>query len=413
MTTGWASQETGDWGEAFVKATLAREQFTVIELKPDLGEEFLIEIEGRRAVAEGLCPRRALIQVKTQSGFFDSDLMKVVIPLKAINRWSAQPLPIFIVGVSGRDTPSLYMTSLDDVLTESLQGRDPTQCEQETVTVSLKIAPTLPEKLSSAIEEFTRTQVPDFQNLTKEEIEANHFEILKKKIPSASQEFVMVVWSILWKSPRRPKFFSAMFRELIKQAKVEYAAIDKPVHFVFCIYRSLRDQQHNMAVAYVDWADIEDRRFGGIEKLFPWAPYCIRPGHDNDESRRFIAGRTATAHEFIECVRKIGTLLDGITAIILSKETTVEGLCPWNADLTNVLNDADRLWNKMPQAPTELALVDKFISNYINALDDNRWMRDPTANITQSQRERWYPQNISALVGYYLAWTVLLKTSGW
>ena len=84
--TGWENQETGDWGEAFVKAELAREKYSVIELKPDLGEEFLVEIEGRKAVAEGLYTRRALIQVKTKSICSDSNLMKVPIPLKAIVR---------------------------------------------------------------------------------------------------------------------------------------------------------------------------------------------------------------------------------------------------------------------------------------------------------------------------------------
>src|SRR5688500_20397741 len=111
MWQGYDHQEIGDWGEAFVKATLARERYTVIELKPDLGEEFLIEIEGRRAVAEGLHPRRALVQVKTHSQFSDSDFMKVSIPLKAIIRWSVQPLPMFIVGVCGRELPSLFMRS--------------------------------------------------------------------------------------------------------------------------------------------------------------------------------------------------------------------------------------------------------------------------------------------------------------
>jgi hypothetical protein len=81
-------------------------------------------------------------------------------------------------------------------------------------------------------------------------------------------------------------------------------------------------------------------------------------------------------------------------------------------ELANQLREIDLVWNKMPQAPTELAIMDKFISNYVTALDDNRWLRDLDANITQAQRERWYPKNISALAGYYLAWPLLLKAAG-
>ena len=411
--TGYQNQETGDWGEAIVRSELAREDFSVIKLEPDLGEDFLIELEGRKAVAEGLYPLRALVQVKAHADPSNADIMKVAIPMKAVIRWSAQPWPVFILAVSGREAPSLFMTSLDEVLTDSLQGRDPTLCEQETVTATLKLTPTLAKSMALAIKEFTRTLVPDFGALTKEEIEANHFETLKEQPPTFYQRAVQVGWSILWKSPRRPQFFSAMFRELIKRAKVKYSHSNKPVEVNFHIYRSLRDQQHNMAVAHVDWVNDEDHRSSNLHELFPWAPSRVRQGHDNDETRRYIAGKTATAHEFVSCVQKIGTVLDGATATILQNETTASTCRPWNAELVNILKETDRIWNEMPQAPIELAIVDKFISNYLNALDNNRWMRDPSANITQSQCERWYPDNILALAGYYRAWPLLLKTTGW
>ncbi len=409
---GYQNQETGDWGEAIVRNALADEDISVIELKPDLGEDFLIEIEGRKAAAEGLYPLRALVQVKAHSDPSNSDIMKVALPMKAIIRWSAQPWPVFILGVSGRKTPSLFLTSLDEVLTDSLQGRDPALCEQKTVTVNLKLTHTLATSMAFSIKTFTRTLVPDFGDLTKEEIEANHFEILKEQPPTSYQRAVQVGWSILWKSPRRPQFFSAMFRELIKRAKRKYAHSDKPVEINFHIYRSLRDQQHNMAVAHIDWVNDEDHRFSDLRELFPWAPYRVRQGHDNDETRKYISGKTATAHEFASCVQRIGTVLDGMTATILQNETT-RTYRPWSAELISNLTDTDRIWNEMPQAPIELATAEKFISNYLNALDDNRWMRDPSANITQSQRERWYPQNIAALAGYYLAWPLILRTSGW
>ena len=137
--TGYQNQETGDWGEAIVRSELAREDFSVIKLEPDLGEDFLIELEGRKAVAEGLYPLRALVQVKAHADPSNADIMKVAIPMKAVIRWSAQPWPVFILAVSGREAPSLFMTSLDEVLTDSLQGRDPTLCEQETVTATLKL----------------------------------------------------------------------------------------------------------------------------------------------------------------------------------------------------------------------------------------------------------------------------------
>jgi len=410
---GWENQETGDWGEAFVKSALVREGYSVIELKPDLGEDFLVECEGRMAVAEGLYPRRALIQVKAQSSCPESDLLKVPVSLKTILRWSAQPLPVFIVGVCGRDTPLLFMMSLHGVLTDVLQGRDPTMCEQETVTVGLKLAPTLARTMSDLIDEFTRTLIPDFGNLTKEEIDANHFEILKESAPTIYQKAIHVGWSILWKSPRQPQFFFAMFRELTKRVGAQYASLDKPVFVTFHVYRSLKDHQHNMAVAHVDWIDVEYRGFEAVKEAFEWAPFRVRSGHDNDESRRFLAQKTATAQEFASCIGKVGTLLDGITETVLRNGAEADGRLPWDKELVAALREADRIWNETPQAPTELVFVDKYIAGYVSALDENMWIRDDEANISQAQRERWCQENIQALVGYFSSWPMLLKTAGW
>jgi hypothetical protein len=86
---------------------------------------------------------------------------------------------------------------------------------------------------------------------------------------------------------------------------------------------------------------------------------------------------------------------------------------PWDAKLVAALHDAERIWDETPQAPTEFVFVDRFISGYVNALDENRWIRDKETNISQERRERWYQQNIQALLGYYCSWPLLLKTAGW
>jgi hypothetical protein len=267
--------------------------------------------------------------------------------------------------------------------------------------------------MSLAIEEFTRTLVPDFESLSKEEIDANHFEILKEHAPTVYEKAVLVGWSVLWKSPRRPQFFSAMFRELIKRAKAKYAHIEKPVNVIFHVYRSLRDHQHNMAIAHVDWVNPEHPGFEAVKEVFEWAPFRVRPGHDNDESRRYLAEKTATIPEFVCCIEKVGTLLDGITEILLRDGVENKSTVPWDMKLVASLSEIDRIWNEAPQAPTEFLFIDKFISGYVNTLDENRWICDKEANISQGHRERWYQQNVRALVGYYRSWPLLLKTAGW
>ena len=117
--------------------------------------------------------------------------------------------------------------------------------------------------------------------------------------------------------------------------------------------------------------------------------------------------------EFVCCIEKVGTLLDGITEILLRDGVEITSTFPWDIDLIAGLHNVDRMWNENPQAPTEFVFIDKFIAGYLHALDENRWIRDKEANISQGPRERWYQQNIRSLIGYYRSWPLLLKTAGW
>jgi hypothetical protein len=312
MNEGWENQETGDWGEALVLAELVKNGYTVIKLDPDPGEDFLVELDGREAVAKGLYPRRALIQVRAHSKSSNTDIFRESLSLKAIVRWSSQPLPVYIVSVCGKDEPLFFEISLQDLLTDALHGRDPVDIDQETVTVALRKSPALAKDLSISIEAFTRLLVPDFEGLTAEEIDANHFEVVRERSPTVYQKAIHVGLSVLWKSPRRPQYMSAMLRELVKRLQLKHVGTDRPVFATFHVYRSLKDMHHNMAVVHIDWIDRDHPEFMNVSDTFEWAPFRVRAGHDSDESRKYLATRTASVEEYVMCIEMIGSLLDDI-----------------------------------------------------------------------------------------------------
>lgn len=204
-----------------------------------------------------------------------------------------------------------------------------------------------------------------------------------------------------------------MVRELIKRAKSKFVDAEMPVFFTFHVYRSLKDHQHNIAIARVDWITPDHPGFIFVKEVFEWAPFRVRQEHDSDDLRKFLAHRTATVQEFVLFIEKIGTLLDDLAKTLLRNGVEADSRKPWDRETQVALREAERIWNEMAQSPTELVFVESFISGYINALDENRWIRDDEANISQEQRERWYQENIRALIGYYSSWPLLLKAGGW
>src|SRR5262245_34344203 len=148
--TGWNNQLTGDVAQVLTQAELVPRGFLVGTIAPDPGEDFWVEWQGRRAIAEGTFPLRALVQAKgkpsVEGHVFIDDL-----PVKQIVRWASQTLPVFIVGVATSSPPRFYAKSIDDVIEQDLESRDPTTLTTKTVRVRLPLVADLAALLSTAI----------------------------------------------------------------------------------------------------------------------------------------------------------------------------------------------------------------------------------------------------------------------
>ena len=136
--SGWMNQETGDKGQAIVAAELTRAGFLVGDLAPDPGEDLWAEVDGRRAAATGDFPLRALFQVKAKAGAVEEFVLDVEID--HLKRWAAQPLPVFVVGVSV-PTNHLFMKSVDQIISGDLAGRNLFDLQNQTNKHVIKILP--------------------------------------------------------------------------------------------------------------------------------------------------------------------------------------------------------------------------------------------------------------------------------
>lgn len=354
-----------------MQAALTTCGFLIGPLQPDPGEDFWVGESGRRAISEGCFPLRALLQVKgtprPDGAVFIDD-----IPLKQIVRWASQPLPVFLVGVRTTSPHAFYAKAIDDVVADDLQGKDPTTLESKTVRVKLPPVADLAALLSEAIEDHHRSMRLVLDGLSETEIEQHYFEILEKKkpvwglLPAAS-------WRVLWKSAPRPQHFAAMLTELARRAGAEYAtALPCPAYVIFHVYRSLFDEQRNLAIARVDWVYPTHPRTAEIAKKFgAVGGFRVRHDRDIDAYREVFRARTATDNEFAAYAREVGTGLDQVVDAILAGPGGVE---VWTDALRAQYQAVDGLWNEGPMAPVRHKALDDALTALYGAVFDHEFV---------------------------------------
>lgn len=366
------NQQTGDVGQSLVQAELATRGFLIGPLQPDPGEDFWVEQDGRRSITEGSFPLRALLQVKAASrvddAFFTDDLL-----LKQIVRWASQPLPVFLVGVTTTPPPRFYAKSIDDIVAQELQGRDPTTVEAKTVRVKLPLVADLSAVLGDAIQEHSRSIRLVIEGLSETEIEQGYFEVVEKKKPALCERVPIATWRVLWKSAARPQHFAAMLTELVRRARTDYAtSVPRPAFVVFHVYRSLYDLQNNLAIARVDWVDPTHPKAVPIaDVLGAVGEFRIRQGRDLAEFREIFRSQTVGEQEFAAYAEKVGTTFDQITDTILGGP---RGIAAWNDKLRAQFKEVDTLWNSGPLPPPQHKALDEALTAYYGALSDHEFV---------------------------------------
>jgi hypothetical protein len=405
---GWENQGIGDAGQSLVQAELATRGFLIGPLLPDPGEDFWIEQEGRRAIAEGSFPSRALLQVKATSSV-DGATFVDDIPLKQIVRWASQPLPVFIVGVTTTPPSAFYAKSIDDIVTDDLKGRDPTTLTAKTVRVRLPLVADLSTLLAKTVQEHHRSMRLVLDGLSETEIEQHYFEVLEKKNPEGWERVPIAGWRVLWKSEPRPQHFAAMLTELARRAGPEYGkTVPRPAYVIFHVYRSLHDMQLNLAVARVDWVDPTHPKAARIaEFLKAVGGFNVRHDKDVAAFREIFRAKMATAEDFALYAEKVGTAFDQITDAILAGPGVVEA---WNASLRQQFNDADTFWNEGPLPPVQQTALNEALTVYYRTLLEHEvvaiYRRDKLAPEVTARLLR---QSEAKLRDYRGSWRVFVR----
>jgi hypothetical protein len=360
----WENQQTGDAGQALVTSALTRAKFLVGSLTPDPGEDLWVEVDGRKNIAEGAFPLRALLQVKATAEAIGECLLDL--DVDDLRRWAAQPLPVFVVGVSTFNE-AYFVKSIDDIISEDLQGKNVFELRTKTARVRINPTNDVASTIQRTIEIHYQSLKLTLAGVSEDDRKAHYFEVLSHRDPEPIGLVPTVGWFILWKSPARPQHFAAMISELIRLCDQEDGDHQpRPAAFHFHIYRSIEDRHHNLAVARVDVVNPRHPKRAQISQtLGIEGEYRVRHDGDLKPTRDFFRSKTVSAVEFRTYARTLGPMLDALSDKILARR--VQQLI-WNDALNGEFAVVDQLWNNGPFAPSECGPLDAALSGYYNCL---------------------------------------------
>ncbi len=413
---GWIWQEVGDWGEDLVRAQLSDDSITVRSVERDPGEDFMVEPDGRRATALGSQPRVALLQVKGSRTEHDAAFADVRgLPRARLLRWSAQQYPVFVVFIAGSSGKRTFARAVDDYLKDEFHGRDIGELTQKTMSMRLPRVDNLPRWVREKVDEFYNALVPDFGSLTPTQ-RLEHFEVEECGPPSHYQRATMYGRRVLWTGHRRPAYFAALVRELVRIAQHEIGGRRLPALVNFHVYRSRTHLTNNMAVARIRWFEKEHPNVA--PHLANYEELQIKPSEESDEMSAFWAARRMPPATFMNQVLPLIEHLDTFCERVIS-----EGGRVWTPRGNE---EFDEMWHRWDHetglAPIELEPAASFLSSYImkldehrvwtQRLDEQRW-RPGVSRLSEARRVKLIRETTKDLRGYLGASKLLIRSLGW
>jgi hypothetical protein len=406
--SGWQSQQTGDTGQAIVAAELSRGGFLVGGISPDAGEDLWAEVDGRRAVATGDFPLRALFQVKATTDTVDEFVLDVEI--YHLKRWAAQPLPVFVVGVSS-PAGKIFVKSVDQIIASDFVGKNLFDLQKKTTRIRLEATSNFASDVRRAIERHYEPLQLNLAQVADDEIKANYFEVLQTRQPEGCELVPTVGWFVLWKSAPRPQHFAAMIAELTRRAR--QAHIDTrptPALFIFHVYRSLEDRHYNLAVARVDVVNQDHPKSLTIREVLELKDgYRIRQDRDVKPLREFMQSKTASAEEFRRYALSIGPQFDAMAEKVVARGAS--GGAVWDEPLQREFSTLDDLSNNGPYAPPECRALEAVLSDYYGCLLSHNHVALRRAKELQPEVvNRLLRKDEARLVSFRWAWSIILRT---
>ncbi len=420
---GKQSQLTGERAETKVRDVLLDAQIFCSKYEHDRGEDLLVELEGYIEGANaGSEPRIGLLQIKGHDAETASTtgagIAKRQLDLNHLRRWAAISFPVFVVAVEllGNE-PLFFARSVDriigDVAPEGLEA-----LEQQKITISLPRADDLPSFLKNEIAGFYSLHAFQLAGLSENLIARNHYEVISSTtsiVPPQAKVWLKNI-RVLWKGPWRPTHFWATLNHIADQLQEKDGGRCTPLLATIHVYRSLKDNRDNNAIAHVSWLEDDHANTASLKELMNWpkAAHWTRfrfHGASALEELPESFVMEESDDSFILKAERIWVELDSIFLEVMNSLTKdlrlpVEKLTRLEASLHEIDNGAiQQLGRPSPQ----LIMVDRMIDQYTFVLSGIfTWIKGKP-DVPEVRRKRWLTQDLEMAQGFYRAYYPLVK----
>ena len=420
---GNRSQLTGERAETKVRDVLLDAELFCSKYEHDRGEDLLVELDGYIGKDDiGSGPRIGLLQIKGHEAEItttpNDGVVKRRINLDHLRRWAAIPLPVFIVAVEliGNE-PRFFARAVDKVIGD-VAPAGLAELEQQKITISVPRTDDLPSLLKTEIAEFYSLHAFQLADLSENAIARNHYEIISVTTPFVPPQ--AKVWlkniRVLWKGPWRPAHFWATLNHIADQLQEKEGGRRTPLNATIHVYRSLKDDRDNNAIAHVSWLEDDHAATDSLKESINWpkAAHWMRfQFHGKSSLEKLPESFVAEEDDntFISKAEEIWVKLDSIyleVVNLLTKDFRLadKELKRLEASLCEIEDIAiQNLGRPSPQ----LSMVDRMIDQYSFVLSGVfTWLRGKH-DVPEARRRRWLLQDLEMAKGFYRAYYPLTK----
>lgn len=420
---GNRSQLTGERAETKVRNALLDAELFCSKYEHDRGEDLLVELEGYiRQDDIGSGPRIGLLQIKGHEAEVSpapgDGIVKRRINLDHLRRWAAIPLPVFIVAVELVENEAQFFARAVDKLIGDLAPAGLAELEQQNITVSIPRTDDLPSLLKTEITEFYSLHAFQLAGLSDNVIARNHYEVISTTTPFVPP--LAKVWlkniRVLWKGPWRPAHFWATLNHIADQLQEKEGGRRTPLRATVHVYRSLKDDRDNNAIAHVSWLEDNHPATDALKERVNWpkAAHWMRFQFHGKSSLEELPESFAVEEEddsFISKAERIWVGLDSIYSDVMSSLTkdlrlpdkTLKRL---EASLYEI---EDTAIQALGQPSPQLSMVDRLIDQYSFVLSGVfTWLKGKH-DVPEVKRRRWLSQDLELAQGFYRAYYPIAK----
>ena len=420
---GNRSQLTGERAETKVRDVLLDAELFCSKYEHDRGEDLLVELEGYIGQDDiGSGPRIGLLQIKGHEAEIapapNDGIVKRRLDLDHLRRWAAIPLPVFVVAVElvGNE-PQFFARAVDKIIGD-VAPAGLAEFEQQKITISVPRTDDLPSLLKTEIAEFYSLHAFQLAGLSENVIARNHYEVISATTPFVPPQ--AKVWlkniRVLWKGPWRPAHFWATLNHIADQLQEKEGGRRTPLRATVHVYRSLKDDRDNNAIAHVSWLEDNHAATEALKKRVNWpkAAHWIRFQFHGKSSLEELPESFAAEEDnvsFISKAESIWVELDSIYSEVMSSLTKDlrlpdKKLKRLEASLYEI---NDRAIQKLGRPSPQLSMVDRMIDQYSFVLSGAfTWLKGKH-DVPEVRRRRWLSQDLEMAQGFYRAYYPITK----